>query len=99
MSNPSDAPEVTPALLREWGLPDPGSSKNSRGRLIVVGGSKTSPGAVVLAGEARGEGLAHPPAADDQDVHPIAPGSYDRTGRSPMATALTAKQTSATSSV
>ena len=52
MSNPSDAPEVTPALLREWGLPDPGSSKNSRGRLTVVGGSKTSPGAVVLAGEA-----------------------------------------------
>jgi len=50
MSNPSE--EVTPALLREWGLPDPGDSKKSRGRVIVVGGSHRSPGAVLLAGEA-----------------------------------------------
>jgi ADP-dependent NAD(P)H-hydrate dehydratase len=43
---------VSPALLREWGLPEPGSSKKSRGRVIVVGGSRRSPGAVLLAGEA-----------------------------------------------
>ena len=39
-------------LLREWGLPDPGRSKKSRGRVIVVGGSRRAPGAVLLAGEA-----------------------------------------------
>ncbi|MGC5172635.1 ADP-dependent NAD(P)H-hydrate dehydratase [Microbacterium sp. DT81.1] len=49
MSSPTD---VTPALLREWGLPDPGDSKKSRGRVMVVGGSRRSPGAVLLAGEA-----------------------------------------------
>jgi hydroxyethylthiazole kinase-like uncharacterized protein yjeF len=52
MSSRSEPEHVTPELLREWGLPDPGASKNSRGRLAVVGGSKTSTGAVVLAGEA-----------------------------------------------
>lgn len=52
MSSPSDVVTVTPALLREWGLPEPGASKNSRGRLVVVGGSATSPGAALLAGEA-----------------------------------------------
>lgn len=50
MSTPSD--EVTLALLREWGLPEPGDSKKARGRVIVVGGSRRSPGAVLLAGEA-----------------------------------------------
>ena len=49
MSSPS---EVTQALLRDWGLPDPGDSKKSRGRVIVVGGSRRAPGAVRLAGEA-----------------------------------------------
>jgi len=43
---------VTEALLREWGLPDPGESKKSRGDVLVVGGSRSSPGAVLLAGEA-----------------------------------------------
>jgi hydroxyethylthiazole kinase-like uncharacterized protein yjeF len=43
---------VDVALLRTWGLPDPGDSKKSRGRVIVVGGSRRSPGAVMLAGEA-----------------------------------------------
>ncbi|WP_243076627.1 ADP/ATP-dependent (S)-NAD(P)H-hydrate dehydratase [Microbacterium sp. SS28] len=51
MSNPSEV-TVTPALLREWGLPDPGESKKSRGEIVVVGGSRRSPGAVFLAGEA-----------------------------------------------
>lgn len=50
MSNRSEA--VTPQLLRQWGLPEPGDSKKSRGRVMVVGGSRRSPGAVVLAGEA-----------------------------------------------
>lgn len=49
----SNRPEpVTESLLRGWGLPDPGDSKKSRGDLVVVGGSRTSPGAVLLAGEA-----------------------------------------------
>jgi hydroxyethylthiazole kinase-like uncharacterized protein yjeF len=51
MSNQDD-PRVTHDLLREWGLPDPGESKKSRGEVIVVGGSRRSPGAVFLAGEA-----------------------------------------------
>ena len=50
MSTPSET--VTTALLKEWGLPEPGNSKKSRGRVIVVGGSRRSPGAVQLAGEA-----------------------------------------------
>ncbi|MGX5769552.1 ADP-dependent NAD(P)H-hydrate dehydratase [Microbacterium trichothecenolyticum] len=47
----SRAEPVTETLLREWGLPDPGDSKKSRGDVVVVGGSRTSPGAVLLAGE------------------------------------------------
>jgi hydroxyethylthiazole kinase-like uncharacterized protein yjeF len=43
---------VTPALLRDWALPQPGSGKESRGRLLVLGGSLGTPGAVLLAGEA-----------------------------------------------
>lgn len=50
MSSPSEP--VTPTLLREWGMPEPGESKKTRGRVMVVGGSRRSPGAVVLAGEA-----------------------------------------------
>lgn len=50
MSNPSET--VTPAVLRDWGMPDPGNSKKTRGRVMVVGGSRRSPGAILLAGEA-----------------------------------------------
>jgi hydroxyethylthiazole kinase-like uncharacterized protein yjeF len=50
MSNQSET--ITPSVLRAWGLPDPGESKKSRGRIMVVGGSRRTPGAVVLAGEA-----------------------------------------------
>lgn len=50
MSNPDEI--VTDELLRSWGLPDPGTSKKTRGRVIVVGGSRRTPGAVVLAAEA-----------------------------------------------
>lgn len=49
----SDAPQViTPAFLRSWPLPDPGGSKESRGRTLVVGGHVETPGAVLLAAEA-----------------------------------------------
>jgi hydroxyethylthiazole kinase-like uncharacterized protein yjeF len=49
----SSRPErVTESLLRGWDLPEPGDSKKSRGDVVVVGGSRTSPGAVLLAGEA-----------------------------------------------
>jgi hydroxyethylthiazole kinase-like uncharacterized protein yjeF len=46
-----DAVEVTADLLREWALPAPGSSKHARGAALVVGGSRSTPGAVILAGE------------------------------------------------
>jgi ADP-dependent NAD(P)H-hydrate dehydratase len=48
-----DAPAIiTPALLREWAPPKPGqhAGKDSRGRVLVVGGSQSTPGAVLLAG-------------------------------------------------
>lgn len=51
MSGP--APEVvTPRLLQEWPLPDLQAEKESRGRLLVVGGSRFNAGGVMLAGEA-----------------------------------------------
>jgi ADP-dependent NAD(P)H-hydrate dehydratase len=43
---------VTRALYAEWPLPDPGSSKRSRGTVLMVGGSSSVPGAMLLAGEA-----------------------------------------------
>ena len=43
---------VTSRTLRDWPLPGPGSDKESRGRILVVGGSAQTPGAVLLAGEA-----------------------------------------------
>lgn len=45
-----DHSTVTAAALREWPLPRPGGSKRSRGRLVVVGGSPSTPGAAMLAG-------------------------------------------------
>lgn len=41
---------VTPSLLRDWPLPEPGSSKHSRGDVLVVGGARSFPGAAMLAG-------------------------------------------------
>ena len=38
--------------LRQWPLPAPGGDKNARGRVVVVGGSRRTPGAVLLAAEA-----------------------------------------------
>jgi hydroxyethylthiazole kinase-like uncharacterized protein yjeF len=43
---------VTTVTLREWPLPQPGDDKEARGRVLVVGGSTSTPGAVRLAGEA-----------------------------------------------
>lgn len=43
---------VTPDLLRSWSLPEPAGTKYARGQVLVVGGSCTTPGAVVLAGAA-----------------------------------------------
>lgn len=43
---------VTPELLGSWALPDPGGDKKARGTVAVVGGSRRTPGGVVLAGEA-----------------------------------------------
>ena len=43
---------VTRSLLRRWPLPGPGTSKEDRGRIIVVGGSRQVPGAPLLSGEA-----------------------------------------------
>lgn len=42
---------VTESLLRGWPLPQPGDSKEDRGRVLVVGGTSSTPGAVRLAAE------------------------------------------------
>ena len=47
----TDPTRVTPAVLADWSLPDPGSDKESRGVVLVVGGNRSTPGAVVLSGE------------------------------------------------
>ncbi|MFJ4029447.1 NAD(P)H-hydrate dehydratase [Paenarthrobacter sp. NPDC089989] len=41
---------VTPSLLRDWPLPAPGEDKYSRGAVLVIGGSRSTPGAALLAG-------------------------------------------------
>lgn len=45
---------VVPELLRGWPLPRPGAGdgKEERGPVLVVGGSRQTPGAVILAGTA-----------------------------------------------
>jgi ADP-dependent NAD(P)H-hydrate dehydratase len=48
----ADPVVVTTATLRGWPLPAPGQDKEARGPLLVVGGSRSTPGAVRLAGEA-----------------------------------------------
>lgn len=51
MSRP-DSGEVTDSFLHGWPLPEPGSDKESKGRALVVGGTRLTPGAVLLAAEA-----------------------------------------------
>jgi hydroxyethylthiazole kinase-like uncharacterized protein yjeF len=50
MPNRSDETVITPRLLRQWPLPDPQGDKKSCGTVLVVGGARTTPGAVLLAG-------------------------------------------------
>ncbi|MEV4411226.1 NAD(P)H-hydrate dehydratase [Catellatospora sp. NPDC049609] len=52
MPNPSEPRVVTVQLLRDWPLPEPDGGKDSRGTALVVGGSRHTPGAVLLAGVA-----------------------------------------------
>ena len=49
---PGSPEAVTPSLLRGWSLPDVDGDKDAKGRLVVVGGSESTPGAVILAAEA-----------------------------------------------
>jgi ADP-dependent NAD(P)H-hydrate dehydratase len=48
----ADPAIVTAEMLRGWPMPQPGSSKEERGRVLVVGGTSGTPGAVRLTGEA-----------------------------------------------
>ena len=50
MPTPTEPRVITPRLLREWPLPDPEGGKEARGTVLVVGGSRFTPGAVLLAG-------------------------------------------------
>jgi ADP-dependent NAD(P)H-hydrate dehydratase len=52
MPSRSDERVITPRLLREWPLPDPQGDKEARGTVLVAGGARTTPGAVLLAGVA-----------------------------------------------
>jgi ADP-dependent NAD(P)H-hydrate dehydratase len=53
MPRPATEPTpVTPELLRGWPLPEPSGGKNSRGSILVIGGSTETVGAVLLAAEA-----------------------------------------------
>jgi len=49
---PRDVVNVTSAALRQWPLPQAGEDTESRGRVLVVGGNRQTPGAVLLAAEA-----------------------------------------------
>lgn len=51
MPHTSDPTLVTPAVLRDWPLPDAAGSKNARGSILVIGGSTETLGAVLLAAE------------------------------------------------
>lgn len=50
MPSRSEPRSITPSLLRDWPLPVPEGDKNTRGSALVVGGSRHTPGAVLLAG-------------------------------------------------
>lgn len=49
---PDASERVDAAVLRDWGLPEPGRTKQSRGDVVIVGASRRTPGAVILAFEA-----------------------------------------------
>ncbi|MFL6139231.1 MAG: NAD(P)H-hydrate dehydratase [Frankiaceae bacterium] len=46
---PAERLDVTGGLLRDWPLPHPDGGKQARGQVLVVGGSRQTPGAVLLA--------------------------------------------------
>lgn len=48
----SGSTTITPLLLRDWPLPEAGEDKYSRGSVLVIGGARSTPGAVLLAGTA-----------------------------------------------
>jgi hydroxyethylthiazole kinase-like uncharacterized protein yjeF len=50
--SPPDPTLVTPEVLRGMRLPEPEGDKNTRGSILVIGGSAETPGAVLLAAEA-----------------------------------------------
>jgi ADP-dependent NAD(P)H-hydrate dehydratase len=50
--SPADSVVVTPVMLRRWPLHRPEGTKDARGRVLIVGGSAETPGAVLLAAEA-----------------------------------------------
>jgi ADP-dependent NAD(P)H-hydrate dehydratase len=52
MPSPSEPCVITPRVLREWPLPVPRGGKDARGTVLVIGGSRSTPGAVLLAGVA-----------------------------------------------
>jgi hydroxyethylthiazole kinase-like uncharacterized protein yjeF len=52
MPNRSEPEVITARLLREWALPTPDGDKGDRGTALVIGGSRFTPGAVLLAGVA-----------------------------------------------
>jgi len=52
MPSRSDPAVITPQLLRDWPLPVPEGGKDARGTVLVAGGSRYTPGAVLLAGVA-----------------------------------------------
>ncbi|GAA3291124.1 NAD(P)H-hydrate dehydratase [Dactylosporangium vinaceum] len=53
MPTPSEPRVITPYLLRDWPLPAAiGGDKHDRGTVLVVGGSRNTPGGVLLAGVA-----------------------------------------------
>jgi len=46
---PAAPQHITPNVLREWALPDPGAGKYGRGQVLVVGGAAHTPGAAMLS--------------------------------------------------
>lgn len=71
MSRP-DPLVVTPHLLRDWPLPALQDDKESRGRLLVAGGSRQNPGGIMLAAESAlcvGAGKVQVATVDSVAVH------------------------------
>jgi hydroxyethylthiazole kinase-like uncharacterized protein yjeF len=77
----SDPELVTPELLRGWALPDPGGSKQARGRVVVVGGAAGTPGGVALAGlAALRVGAGHVQLAVAESVAPSLAAGFPEAG-------------------